>query len=110
MKKLLLILIGIVVGCIAWAQNTLPLPGQSLANEKLQADTLKTSYIAAGTKTPNCTNFSVANTRILKQPSNGYWKEEWQINACGKQVFVPITFILDPTGATFSISQNEIHL
>lgn len=109
MKRYLITLLGLLIGCTAMAQNTLPLPGQSLANEKLQADTLMTSYAAASTKVPNCKNFSVITTKVLKHPSNGYWKEEWQINACGKNVFVPITFILDKTGATFAISPKEIH-
>ena len=93
MKRYIIFLL-VILSASAFAANTLPLPGESLANEKLQADTLMTSYAAAGTKVSNCNNYSVINTKVLRQPANGSWKEEWVINACGKNVFVPITFIL----------------
>ncbi len=108
MKRYIIFLL-LIFSTSAFAANTLPLPGQSLANEKLQSDTLMTSYAAAGTKVSNCNNYSVINTKVLRQPANGSWKEEWVINACGKNVFVPITFILDSTGATYAISAREIH-
>ncbi len=108
MKKYFIISI-LLIGLSTLAANTLPLPGQSLANEKLQADTIMTAYAAAGTFVPACSNYSVTDTKVLRQPANGSWKEEWVINACGNKVFVPITFILDSSGATYSISAREIH-
>lgn len=76
---------------------------------KLQYDTLIPVYSAANLKTENCNNFSIINTKVLKQPSNGNWKEEWVVNVCGKNVYVPITFIFDNYGATYMISPKEIH-
>ncbi len=110
MKKIVLALLTIFLCCpFAIAGNTFPLPGGSIANTKLQSDTLSTSYAAAATKVTNCSKFSVVNTKVLKQPTNGSWDEEWTVNACGKKVYVPITFILTPTGATYMISPRKIH-
>lgn len=113
MKKILISML-VLFGGVVFAQepkiNTkLPLPGATLCNTKLQYDTLIPAYTAANLKVGNCNNLSITNTKVLKQPSNGNWKEEWVINACGKQVYVPITFILDSRGATYMISPKDVH-
>lgn len=113
MKNLILSLIILFTG-VAFAQTSntgikSPVPGDTLANTKLQYDTISSVYAAANMKVPSCNNLSIVNSKVLKQPSNGNWQEEWVVNACGKKVFVPITFILDYSGATYMISPKEVH-
>lgn len=107
----------------AFADNidtTLPLPGGTLGNVKLQADTLVPVYASASQLVKNCKDLSISNTKVTKQPYNlktqngsytaGRWEELWTVDACGEKVDVPIEFILDPTGATYVITQNEVRL
>lgn len=113
MKKILislLLLVGVGVSGQEPKINTkLPIPGATLANMKLQYDTLIPVYRVASLKVANCNNLSVINSKVLKQPSNNNWKEEWVVNACGKNVFVPIIFTLDTYGATYMISPKDVH-
>ena len=96
----------------------LPLAGGTLCNLKLQADTLIPAYVAASVKKQNCKNLKITNTRVTKQPYNlkyqngnaigGNWEEVRTVNACNQNVYVPIKFILDPTGATYVIEQDKV--
>lgn len=98
--------------------TSLPLPGASVANTKLQYDTLQPVYMAVGTKALNCSNMKVIDTKVTKQPYNlkyrgqqvvgGLWDELWSVNACSKIYDVPIKFILDDTGASYVISPKNI--
>lgn len=98
-------------------------PGTSIASSLLQKDTTMSVFSAVMFKLPNCTNLSVVDTKLLKMPEfnkvyNGQryastpWIEEWTINACGKNVYVPVTFIPDDngTGTSFAVSPNDIRL
>lgn len=97
----------------------LPLSGESIANHKLQYDTLRSVYMAVGIKTNNCGNMKVVNTKVTKQPYNiryrgqqavsGDWEELWSINACSEIYNVPVKFILDETGASYVVSPNNIY-
>ncbi|MBQ8459143.1 hypothetical protein IJ541_03455 [bacterium] len=122
MKKLFLSFIIsclFMPACFGANYNTrTPLPGNTLANRKLQYDTIMPVYMATGTKLKNCETMSIINTKVTRQPYNlkmqggqytqGQWEELWTVNACGKTADVPIKFILDSTGATYMISPNNI--
>ena len=106
--------------CSAAEYNTrIPLPGSTVANEKLQYDTLMPVYMAVATKTKNCDKMSVTNTQVTKEPYDleyqygqavaGKWEELWSVNACQQQFEVPIKFILDITGASYVVSPNRIY-
>ena len=125
MKKLFIFLFGLsfLIGSTVFAQgyNTrLPLPGTSVANTKLQYDTLPPVYMAVGIKALNCNNMKVIDTKVTKQPYNleyrgqqvvgGHWEELWSVNACSKIYDVPIEFILDDTGASYVISPKNVIL
>ena len=90
-----------------------PLPGESMADQKLQYDTLSNVYIVAGAKVQNCGNMSVIDTKVTKslsgvkyngsKPIAGNWEEVWTVNACSQKLDIPISFSLDETGASFSV-------
>lgn len=107
---------------LAFADNIntkVPLPGKTIANAKLQYDTLIPVYAVCGSLVKNCRNLSVINTEVVQAPADlviksgrpvsGNWKEKWTVNACGVVVQVPITFLIDATGVTYVIKQNEIY-
>lgn len=125
MKKFLLVLLLIMLFCgQVFAKpklgTKLPLPGKSLANVKLQGDTLLAAYVAAGSKNRGCENMNIVNTHVLIPPKDlkkengkyvsGYWVEGWDINCCGQMTYVPIQFILDKTGATYSIKPDLVRV
>lgn len=98
-------------------------PGTSIASALLQKDASIAVFSAAGLKVKNCTDFSVTDTLLQTKPEfnkiyNGYryastpWFEEWTVNACGKNVFVPIMFIPDDDGlgTSFAVSADNVRL
>lgn len=115
---LCLLILGISAFAAPKMDKTLPLKGNSMANIKLQSDTLVPVYSIAGVRVKNCDYLSIADTKVTKQPYNlksqdgkyieGQWEELWVVNACGKKVNVPITFILDSVGTTFSINLLKV--
>lgn len=122
LKKIFILVIGLsfISGICSFAQNygNYSLPGNSVANTKLQQDTLGTVFMAVATKEKDCKNMRVTNTKVTKQPYDlkykgqqivgGYWDEIWTVNACSKTYDVPIKFILDETGASYVISPKNI--
>lgn len=94
------------------------LPGETMANNTLIQDALPSVYMTVSALVPDCEDFSVTDTRVLQPPHDlkmqngryvaGQWQEAWIIQACRRQVIVPIDFILDPTGATFAINVKNI--
>ena len=105
--------------CFASEYNTrVPLPGNTVANTKLQYDTLMPVYMAVATKIKSCDRMSVVNTKVTKEPYDlkyqygqtvaGKWEEIWSVKACQQQFEVPIKFILDSTGASYMISPENI--
>lgn len=96
------------------------LPGNSIANEKLQRDTMMPVAVVVKNLNPKCSQNSVVNTKVTQspqgiemkngQPVKGYWSELWTVNSCSYKVYVPITFILDETGCTYSINPKEVKM
>lgn len=121
MKKCVLALLGFFVSCAVFAgefSSQVPLPGNSVANTKLQYDTLMPVYMLVSTKVDNCDSMSVIDTKVTRKPydlksvngryTQGQWNELWTVKACGKTAKVPIKFVLDSTGASYVISENKI--
>ena len=124
MKKFLkgfLLILPIVLSnnCIASDFNyNVPLPGGSIANSKLQYDTIMPVYASVGTIARKCQKMRIVNTQVIITPYDlkiqnnktvgGKWEELWTVEACSKQYDVPVKFVLDPTGATYMISPNNI--
>lgn len=98
-----------------------PLPGESIANIKLQYDSYTSVIVAASTyAAKNCKYIYVVDTKVIKPPKKtkkkqgklvgGEWTEEWTVKAGSKLIYVPIVFVLDERGATYIVSIEEVHL
>lgn len=122
MNRTVFVIVAIALLASACSASSLdmkvPLKGGSVANTKLQYDTLMPVYTAVGTFVDGCKNMSVFDTKVTKEPYDlkqengtyvdGKWEELWSVNACGAEVAVPVKFVLDPTGATYIVSLDEI--
>lgn len=125
MKKLLvssLLVFSLVISSFstAFGYNTrVPLPGSTIANKKLQKDTLMSVYLAVGTiMISSCKKMSVTDTKVTKEPYNleykdgnrvaGRWEELWTINACKQEFDVPIEFIMNKTGTSYIVYPKNV--
>ncbi len=121
MRKLIILMFLLFLSInVVSAENNKRLPGNSIADYTLQKDTIMPAYIAASIKTQGCKNLSILTTQLTKKPEIGIdknkryyaktpWEETWIINACGKNVYVPIIFTQNTKGTTYSIKQSEVY-
>ena len=103
MKKvicLVLLMLGFVSAVFAYTYDTkVPLPGKSIAGEKVQQETLFSAYsFAHRIATPDCTSFAIVDTQVSKPKNGDAWQEVWSIKACQKTALVPIDFSLNQDG------------
>lgn len=94
---------------------SVPLEGDSIANDTMQFNAVTDIYSKLIKLYPTCYDFSVENTQVMHFPYDvkkkndkfiaGYWKEMWNINACGKTVQVPITFYIKRNGTVYVIEK-----
>ena len=114
MKNLicLLFIMASVASAYAYTYDTnLPLPGKSIANEKLQQDTLFTAYMFAHRVAPaNCKDFAIIDTNVSEEKVDNKWQEIWTIKACSKTAFVPIDFTVKETGAVYAIDPMGVRV
>ena len=104
---------GIATSAFAYNYNTtVPLPGSSIASEKLQQESLFSAYAFAHRIAPvNCTTFSIIDTKVSKPKIDNKWQEIWTLQACSKVAYVPINFeirenvniyAIDPMGVKYA--------
>ena len=123
LSGLILTLMFLTAYDVCAADNNGRYPGTSIASKLLQKDATLSVFAAVSVKVNNCTDLSVTDTKLEKMPEfnkvyNGQryasspWIEEWTVNACGKEVYVPVTFIPDDNGVgtSFAVSPNNIRL
>ena len=94
---------------------SVPLEGDSIANNTLQFRVLKNIYPIASELNPLCTDFKVTNTQLLHYPYDvvkknnkyvkGYWKELWTVSYCGQKIQVPITFKINKKSVSYNIEK-----
>ena len=98
-------LLGLTTAVFAYNYDTnLPLPGKSIADTKLQENTLFTAYMFAHRVAPaNCKDFAIVDTNVSEEKVDNKWQEIWTIKACSKTAYVPIDFTLKETGAVYAI-------
>lgn len=83
---------------------SLPLPGKSIADIKLQQNTLFTAYMFGHRiAVPECEKFDIIDTQVSKAKVGNKWQEVWTLKACSKTALIPINFELKPEGATYAI-------
>ncbi len=120
-KFLFSVLLVCLLSISVFAADFKRLPGNSLADNVLQRDTLLPVYSAISLKLNGCDDMAIENTEILTRPEfnkvignkrygSTPWKEMWTVKACGEKVFVPVTFVPDPVGVgtTYMIDSSEI--
>ena len=101
----MLAFVGLTATVYAYNYDTnLPLPGKSIADQKLQENTLFTAYMFAHRVAPaNCKDFAIIDTNVSEEKVDNKWQEIWTIKACSKTAYVPIDFTLKETGAVYAI-------
>lgn len=115
LKKALFLSIALIgVSSIAYAYNydtNLPLPGKSIADVKLQENTLFTAYMFAHrVAAPDCKAFSIVDTAVSEEKVDNKWQEIWTIKACSKTATVPINFELKENGGTYAIDPMGVRV
>ena len=97
---------------------SLPVEGQSIANDSLQYEVLNKIYPITAKLDPLCSDHRVSNTQVIHYPYNvkkkkgkyvdGYWKELWTVNYCSKNVQIPVTFQIKKNKMLFNIEEKMI--
>ncbi len=120
MKKFLyIILLLFVTSGASFARGydmNFPLPGESIANDRLQFEVVQDLYKEAAKKYPACLNFNVSNTQIVHYPHDvvkkkgkfvsGYWKEIWSVKACDNVYQVPLTFYIKKKTVKYAVEDG----
>ncbi len=76
------------------------LPGESIADERLQLDAL--AYVILFESIGDCQGSNVVNTILVdSDASDGEWSERWIVDRCGTEGSYLITFTVDPAGGYF---------
>ena len=98
-------LAGIATTAFAYNYDTnLPLKGNSIADIKLQENTLFTAYMFAHRiAKPDCQDFAIVDTNVSQEKVDNKWQEVWTIKACSKTAKVPINFQLTENGAVYAV-------
>ncbi len=105
-------LIGIITAVYAYNYDTnLPLPGKSIADTKLQENTLFTAYMFAHrVAAPDCKDFAIIDTAVSSENQNNKWQEIWTIKACSRTATVPINFEIKDEGSTYAIDPMGVRV
>lgn len=109
-KALFLTLI-LGAGC-AFAYNfdkTLPLPGKSIADSKLQSEAMMpVYYYSLRVADQGCQDFAITNTEISKAKANNTWNEIWTVKACSRTARIPMIFNQKADGTDFTIDYMNV--
>lgn len=79
------------------------LPGESIADSRLQQDVLSTVWTLDAVWDNACTQRSVVDTAVIvsgQRPGADPWTERWTVERCGKRVDYIIEFTPSPKGGT----------
>ena len=89
--------------------KTLPLPGKSIADSKLQADTMMPIYYySLRVCEPGCQNFAITNTEVTKPKQNNAWTEVWTVKACSRTARIPINFVQSAAKTDYAIDYMNV--
>ena len=120
-KNILIVFIIMLSGCLSYAQGydmSVPIEGNSIANDTLQSKVLKDIYSITSKLNPVCLNHKVIDTQVLHYPYNvvkkdnkyikGYWKELWTVDYCGEKVQIPVTFTINKKKTYYTVDEGMI--
>ncbi len=89
--------------------KTLPLPGKTITDSKLQAEAMMPIYYySLRVAEPGCQDFKIANTEVSKAKANNTWNEIWTVKACKTTAKIPIIFNQDADGTYYSIDYMNV--
>ena len=108
----LVALAGLTAAVYAYSYDTnLPLPGKSIADTKLQENTLFTAYMFAHrVAAADCKEFAIIDTAVSEEKVDNKWKEIWTIKACNRTATVPISFEIKENGGTYAIDPMGVRV
>lgn len=109
-KTLILSLMLITTSAFAYNfDKTIPLPGKSIADSKLQAEVMMPIYyFSLRVCEPGCQNFVISDTEVSKNKENNSWEEIWTVKACSRTARIPISFKQTPEGADYAIDYMNV--
>ena len=89
--------------------ETLPLPGKSITDSKLQAEIMMpVYYYTQRVADQNCQDFKIANTEVTKAKANNVWNEVWTVKACSRTARIPISFTQKAEGTDYAIDYMNV--
>ena len=82
------------------------LPGDTLADMNLQADTRRSLFLSGAKLAPNCKTPFVTQTQVTQRPQtpNDAWQEIWTADFCNKKIAQTIDFTPNSDGTSFSMA------
>ncbi len=109
-KILFTLMIISVISVFAYNfDETLPLPGKSITDSKLQSEVMMPIYYYTQRVTsPNCQDYKITNTEISKAKANNMWSEIWTVKACSTTVKIPINFTQTAEGTGYAIDYMNV--
>jgi len=89
--------------------KTLPLPGKSIADSKLQSEAMMPIYYyTLRVSDVKCQDLKITNTEVSKAKENNTWDEIWTVKACTRTARIPITFVQKADGTDFAIDYMRV--
>ncbi len=89
--------------------KTLPLPGKTITDSKLQADVMMpVYYYSLRVAEQGCQDFKIANTEVSKAKENNTWSEIWTVKACKATARIPLVFTQNAEGTDYAIDYMNV--
>ena len=109
-KALLLTLALCMTGVFAYNfDKTLPLPGKTITDSKLQAEAMMPIYYySLRVAEQGCQDFKISNTEVSKQKENNKWSEIWTVKACTRTARIPLDFVQTAEKTEFAIDYMNV--
>ena len=109
--KMMLLSVALITTSV-FAYNfdkTIPLPGKSIADSKLQSEVMMPIYyFGLRVCKPGCQDFVISDTEVSKAKENGVWEEIWTVKACERTARIPIAFTQTVDGAEYAIDYMNV--
>ena len=113
MKKISALLLTLLfISSVVFAYNfdkTLPLPGKTITDSKLQAEIMMPIYYySLRICEPGCKDFKISDTEVSKTKENGTWSEIWTVNACSRTAKIPLDFVQTADRTDYAIDYMNV--
>ncbi len=109
--KVLFLLLAVATTA-AFAYNfdkTLPLPGKTITDSKLQSEVMMPIYYySLRVAEPGCQDFKIADTEVSKAKENNTWNEIWTVKACNATARIPLVFTQNAEETNYTIDYMNV--